>query len=221
MDKLTHLLYQEWETRGQGGRRTGGRRAGEGRRTDGRTDDGGIDAAASLCEVCYRFIFPPLRRRRRRRRCKILSLVIFLLYLISGSSCSCSPLLSSPLLYSPLPFVIPPHPRGGRRRCSESVAARSFVPPRHYRSYSWDFRVDLQRREKKNEYRPELREWTEHFIQKGRKRTEGEEGRDRREERRQLSTFAPSPPLSNSVIWRLRDFKSCPAELFNKSLAAR
>ena len=102
---------------------------------------------------------------------EILSLVIFLLYLISGSSCSCSPLLSSPLLYSPLPFVIPPHPRGGRRRCSESVAARSFVPPRHYRSYSWDFRVDLHVHAKKNEYRPERREWTFH-SKAGSKKTE-------------------------------------------------
>ena len=64
-------------------------------------------------EVCYRFIFPP------RRRCKILSLVIFLLCISSqeGSSCSCSLRLSA---HTP-PSIIPPHPRGGRRRrrCSE------------------------------------------------------------------------------------------------------
>ena len=91
LDKLTHLLYQEWETRGE------------------------LTVELMLLlpglEVCYRFIFPP------RRRCKILSLVIFLLCISSQEGSSCSLKLSA---LTP-PSIIPPHPRGGRRRrrCSE------------------------------------------------------------------------------------------------------
>ena len=145
-------------------------------------------------EVCYRFIFPP------RRRCKILSLVIFLLCISSQEGSSCSLKLSA---LTP-PSIIPPHPRGGRRRrrrcsevrCCEILCAfrPSDRPSRHYsRSHSWDFRVDLRsHREKKNEYRPERREWTaEHFIQKGRKR---------REEKRREEAIKHFRPLPTSAL---------------------
>ena len=106
------------------------------------------------------------------------------------SSHLCSAPLTLPLLLSPSVIIAPPHPRGDA--AGESVA-RSFVPPSwHSRSHSWDFRVDLrQHREKKNEYRPELREWTsfkrEENQRRGveKRRRERGEGRNRREDSRQ------------------------------------
>ena len=126
--------------------------------------------------------------------CKILSLVIFPLYLISGGS-SCSTLLSSTLRHRSSAASIQE-----ASDALESVGCE--VPPLswHSRSHSWDFRVDLrQQREKKNEYRPELREWTS-FKREENQRRRVEE---RRREEEAIKHFRP---LSCLVIRRLRDF---------------